>query len=252
MLWALLLLAGTAFCQEPALNPRTTSADVVAGAKAFRSHCAECHGYKGEGGRGPNLTTGIFFHGTTDADLFRNVSNGIPGTAMPGFFSPTDLIWQTIAYVRSLGATGSVKPPSGNATRGRQLFRTNGCLTCHLVRGEGGVQGPDLSVIGSQRSVEHLREAILDPSAKVAPEYRVVKVTVQAGAQYSGFLMNEDTHTVQLLDFAKGLKSLARRDIRQFDIDNSSVMPSLKGRLRDDEVNDLLTYLWSLQRGRSE
>ena len=250
---ALLLIAGVAFCQQPAVkNPHTAPADIAAGAKAFRSHCAECHGYKGEGGRGPNLTTGVFFHGSTDADLFRNISDGIPGTAMPGFFSPVDQIWQTVAYVRSLSQTGSLKPPPGNAARGRQLFRSTGCLTCHLVRGEGGIQGPDLSVIGSQRSVEHLKEAILDPTAKIDREYRVAKITARDGAQYSGLLMNEDTYTVQLLDFSKGLKSVSRRDISQLKMEESSSMPSFKGRLSSAQLDDLVAYLWSLQRRSTE
>ena len=48
-------------------NPHTTAADVAAGAKIFRLHCAECHGLHGEGGRGPNLTTGVYYHGAADA-----------------------------------------------------------------------------------------------------------------------------------------------------------------------------------------
>ena len=50
-------------------NPLTSPADVAAGAKTFRSHCAPCHGLHGEGGRGPNLASGVFFHGGTDLDL---------------------------------------------------------------------------------------------------------------------------------------------------------------------------------------
>ena len=171
---------------------------------------------------------------------------------MPGFFSPVDQIWQTVAYVRSLSQTGSLKPPPGNAARGRQLFRSTGCLTCHLVRGEGGIQGPDLSVIGSQRSVEHLKEAILDPTAKINREYRVAKVTARDGSQYSGLLMNEDTYTVQLLDFSKGLKSGSRRDISQLKMEESSSMPSFQGRLSSAQLDDLVAYLWSLQRRSTE
>src|SRR5438094_10603918 len=37
--------------------------DVKFGAKIFHSHCAECHGPKGEGGRGPDLTRGRYRHG---------------------------------------------------------------------------------------------------------------------------------------------------------------------------------------------
>jgi hypothetical protein len=90
----IMLLATTATCQET---------DVAMGAKIFHSHCAECHGLKGEAGRGPNLTTGQFYHGSTDADLMRNISDGIPGTAMPGvFFSPIQ-VSQLIAYIRETG-----------------------------------------------------------------------------------------------------------------------------------------------------
>ena len=67
-------------------NPRTSPADVAAGAKTFRSHCGSCHGVNGEGGRGPNLTSGVFFHGSSDLDLLNNISDGIQGTEMPGLF----------------------------------------------------------------------------------------------------------------------------------------------------------------------
>ena len=33
-------------------NPLTSPADVAAGAKTFRSHCAPCHGLNGEGAHG--------------------------------------------------------------------------------------------------------------------------------------------------------------------------------------------------------
>lgn len=238
-------------------NPRTAAADVAAGAKAFRSHCAECHGVQGEGGRGPSLTSGVFFHGSTDADLFRNISGGIPGTAMPSFFFPADGIWQVVAYVRSLARTGSAERPPGDAARGAALFRQKQCSNCHLVRGEGGVQGPDLTVIGSQRSVEHLRQSILDPGAQVSREYWVARITLESGASYTGFLRNEDTHTVQMLDFSRGLVSLSKQEFRKFEVDKSSIMPSYRGQLSGQELNDLLAYLWSLQReprreGRSE
>ena len=248
MRFVLALLIVTSASGQLTTNPHTTPADLAAGAKIFRSHCAECHGLRGEGGRGPNLRTGVFFHGNTDADIFGNITDGIVGTAMPGVFFSPDQVWQVVAYVRSLPQGGSASRPPGDFARGEQLFREKGCLGCHLARGEGGVRGPDLSVIGSQRSVEHLRQAILDPNAQVLREYWVAKITLENGATYSGFLMNEDTHTVQILDFAKGLTTLSKHDFRKFDIDKSSVMPSYQGRLSESEVNDLVAYLWSLKR----
>ena len=243
-----ILFAAVALSQETAVNPRTTPADIAAGAKIFRSHCAECHGRAGEGDRGPKLTTGVFFHGPTDADLFANITNGIPGTAMPAVFFSQDQLWQIVAYVRSLSQTRNAAQPAGDPAHGKTLFRERACIGCHLVRGEGGVRGPDLSVIGSQRSVEHLRQAILDPNAQVPHEYWVAKITHENGTEYSGFLINEDSYAVQVLDFSRGLLSLAKHDFRKFDIDKSSMMPSYKERLSASEVDDLVSYLWSLQR----
>ena len=225
--------------------------DAAAGAKIFRSHCAECHGLKGEGGRGPNLRTGVFFHGSSAADIERNITDGIPGTAMPGvFFSPVQ-VSHLVAYVQSLSQSGGASQPTGDAAHGAKLFREKGCIGCHLARGEGGAKGPDLSTIGSQRSVEHLRQAILDPDAVVLRQYWVAKVTLENGATYSGFLLNEDTHTIQILDFSKGLTSLSKHDFSKFDIDKHSIMPSYQSRLKENEVNDLVAYLWSLKIERS-
>ena len=244
----LLIVAVASGQQGEVRNPHTSPADVAAGAKIFRAHCAECHGLGGEGDRAPKLTTGIFFHGKTDADLLRNISDGIPGTAMPSVFFSPDQVWQIVAYVRSLSRASSAGRPSGDPARGAKLFRDQQCLGCHLVRGEGGAQGPDLSLIGSQRSVDHLRQAILNPNGTVLREYWVAKITHENGATYSGFIMNEDTHIVQILDFSRGLQSLAKRDFRKFEIDKSSIMPSYQGKLSQDEVTDLVAYLWSLQR----
>lgn len=219
----------------------------AAGAKIFRSHCGECHGVRGEGGRGPTLASGVFYHGSTDADLIANISDGIAGTAMPGiFFSPVQ-VRQIVAYVRSLAERGA-QPPAGDAARGEKLFGERGCGGCHLARGRGGARGPDLTVIGSQRSTEHLRESILDPNAKVPAEYWVANITLENGESYSGFLRTEGAYTVEILDFSKGLRSLATRDFRRFRIEKTSIMPSYKDRLSEGEVDDLVSYLWSLKR----
>ena len=118
-----LLLLAAAALQAQVRNPRTTPADAAAGGKIFRSHCADCHGLKGEGGKGPNLSSGVYYHGSSDASLFRNITDGIPGTAMPGQFFSADQIWQVVAHLRALARTGSHSAPKGDPQRGLALFR---------------------------------------------------------------------------------------------------------------------------------
>ena len=67
--------------------------------------CYACHGSKAEGMVGPNLTDAEWKHGSTDAELFKIVKEGIaPFDGMKplaGRLSDTE-IWQVIHYVRSL------------------------------------------------------------------------------------------------------------------------------------------------------
>ena len=246
----LIVLAAAGLTPAQSLNSHDTPAARAAGEKIFRSHCASCHGLKGAGGSGPNLTSGIFYHGGTDADLYRNISEGIPGTAMPDQFFSSAQVWQIVAYVRSLSASPVRPKLTGNAAHGAQLFQEKGCAGCHLVKGDGGVRGPDLSVIGSQRSVGHLRESITDPDAKVEPEYWVAKIVMKDGTNRSGFILNQDSYSVQLLEFSGGLQLVPRSDFSDFGVDRSSIMPSYKGKLSDAELDDLVAFLASLERPR--
>lgn len=227
-------------------NPYTSPADVAAGAKTFRSHCAACHGLNGQGGRGPNLTTGVFYHGATDSGLLNTISNGVPGTEMPGLFYSPDRVWQVVAYIRSINRS-DLSGQAGDPGPGAKLFQTLGCNGCHRVRGEGGRLGPDLSTIGMTRSPKHLREAILDPNADVREGYWIVNATSKDGKQISGFLMNEDTYSLQLLDFEERLRSIPKDTLTSFKVDKTSKMPSYKGKISEQDLDQLVSYLSSLR-----
>jgi putative heme-binding domain-containing protein len=239
---ALLFSSGVLAAQQAKQNPHTTAADVAAGAKTFRSHCAPCHGYDAEGGRGPNLAAGQFYHGSTDADLLNNISNGIPGTEMPGLFYSEDRVWQVIAYLRSLSA--HTEKPTGDKKAGAVLFRSQGCVQCHRVAGTGGGLGPDLSGIGAARSLSNLRASILDPDADVPPRYWMVRFQDPSGKQVKGFLLNEDTYTVQLLTMDEQLLSREKSEVKDYQVDKHSAMPSYRS-LTAGQISDLVAYLWA-------
>jgi putative heme-binding domain-containing protein len=228
-------------------SPRMTSSDIAAGAKTFRSHCAECHGLKGEGGRGPSLANGVFYHGSSDAELLRNISEGIPGSEMPGLFYSQDRVWQVIAYVRSLNQPTKA---AGDLANGKRVFGSAGCGQCHRIQGNGGRMGPDLTSIGKIRSANHIREAIVDPGADVRQRYWVTDLVTDDGKSMSGFLLNEDTWSVQFIDFSGELQSQAKSGLKSYKVDKISKMPSYKDRLSQKELDDLVAYLSSLRPGK--
>jgi putative heme-binding domain-containing protein len=130
---------------------------------------------------------------------------------------------------------------------GEALFKRERCAECHRIDGVGGRLGPDLSSIGKTRSVEHLRQSILEPNADVRQRYYVVSITDTSGKTSEGFLMNEDTYTIQFIDPSGQLYSLEKANLKSFRIDRVSKMPSYHGKLSHDEVDGLVAYLSSLR-----
>lgn len=54
------------------------------------------------------------------------------------------------------------------AASGSSLFRSEGCIACHTISGQGGSVGPDLTHVGSRRSLSWLKTQITNPSAHFA------------------------------------------------------------------------------------
>src|SRR5881397_4190455 len=208
---ALVLMSTAAHTRQAGSQSPDGSDAAKAGEFEFRINCAFCHGLGARGGgRGPDLTRARKRHANSDAELFRVISNGIPGTAMPangtngqGVGMTDEEIWQIITYLRSI----EVKAPSqpiGNAVDGKQLFYGDAnCSLCHMFEGKGGRVGPDLAGAGASRTVEALIESVRNPSQKLAwglteptkefaQEYETVTVVMPDGKQIKGVALNED------------------------------------------------------------
>jgi len=223
--------------------------DSTAGEPLFRLHCAECHGMDGEGGRGPDLRRGVYQHGSSDEALYRTISKGVAGTPMPATSISDAQLWQIVRYIRGVAGSVRVTVP-GNPAAGAKLFDgKGGCTKCHMIRGEGGRLGPDLTYIGSQRSPTHLRASILRPDEEISPAYWSVEASDQDGKVYSGIRLNEDTYSIQFIDLDENLHAIAKQNLRTLTVDKKkSRMPGYGEMLSAAELDDLVAYLYSLQR----
>jgi cytochrome c oxidase cbb3-type subunit III len=247
---ALLLLtpafgAGT----EGKVKLPTSRADLLAGKKLFEVQCAVCHGPNGEGARGPSLSRPKLSHAPDDSALLKVLAYGIRGTEMPGVGAMSEReTLQTAAYVRSLGKV-VFKPAPGDPVHGAEIYRGKGnCKGCHSIHGEGGVAGPDLSVIGDSRSAPYLRESIVNPGAAVPEGYLLVTVVPNSGQPVTGARLNEDSFSIQIRDSQGSAFSFWKKDVAKIDRQRGkSPMPSYQGQLTDTELTDLTAYLASLK-----
>ena len=244
---------------ETARNPFAGDAKAVTqGAVLFREDCVFCHGVAARGGmRGPDLTTGAWNRGGSDADLAGTIRNGVPGTAMPPNNLPDDEIWQIVTYLRTLEQPQAAV--AGDRQRGETLFfGSQRCSTCHIVNGRGGALGPELSTVGSARSRTYLVDSIRRPAAQLTPnrivgdsvslKYDTVTAVTSDGRTIVGVPMNEDTFTVQLMDRGEHIYSLDKKSLKSFRHDDRSLMPAYDTAwLNDGDLNDLVAYLQSLR-----
>jgi rhodanese-related sulfurtransferase/mono/diheme cytochrome c family protein len=77
--------------------------DPISGAEQYKTHCAECHGERGEGGSGTALANPVFLATASDAFIRHTVANGRDGTPMLAFterLSETQ-IDDVVAFLRS-------------------------------------------------------------------------------------------------------------------------------------------------------
>jgi len=263
---SLMLMAPSTLADE-VRNPFSGDAKAAkAGEYEFRINCAFCHGLGARGGgRGPDLTRAHKRHGDSDGDLFQNISQGIPGTVMPangtngqGVGMTDDEIWQIIAYLRSIQVQAPAKPV-GNAAHGKELFYGDAnCSSCHMVEGSGGRLGPDLSAVGTARTVESLVESVRTPSKRLAwgltestkefaQEYQTVTVVTPDRHEIKGVTLNEDQFSLQMMDTAEHIHLFEKDKLLSIQKSRDSLMPVYNPTiLTDQDLDDIVAFLISV------
>lgn len=87
------------------------------------------------------------------------------------------------------------------------------------------------------------------PNDDVRRRYWVV--TENGGESSMGFALNEDRHSLQLLELEGRLRSFDKTKLESIDWSKSSLMQSYDGVFKESELDDLLAYLVSLRPGRT-
>lgn len=90
---------------------------IQVGAAAFAAKCASCHGDKGQGLVGPNLTDKAWIHGSAPEQIFAVVAKGVLDKGMPPWegILKEDELQGVVAFIYSIKGTNpdGGKPPQG-------------------------------------------------------------------------------------------------------------------------------------------
>jgi len=218
---------------------------IAAGQKLFLASCAGCHGPTGDGGRGPNLRERGAWHPLEDDTMFTIIQKGLAGADMPPLDRPEGELWQIVAFDRSLTAPAIDTDVPGDPKAGGQVFWTKGnCSNCHMIGGKGGFLGPDLTNVGALRSVNDIRNSIVDPSERGVTEYQPVKITFRKGGTLEGICRNRTNYAMQVIDRAGKIHRVDMGEVEAIVFRKTSMMPAnYKTRLTAEEMTDLVAFL---------
>jgi putative heme-binding domain-containing protein len=137
----------------------------------------------------------------------------------------------------------------GSVVDGRNIFQYNStvqCVRCHIVGGEGTNVGPNLKGVASRLTREQLLQALIEPSARIAPGYGTINFVLTDGQEVSGSIISETADEIQLkTNDAEPLRiKVSRVKSRE---NMPSGMPPMGSLMSKREIRDMVEYLSSLK-----
>ncbi len=136
-----------------------------------------------------------------------------------------------------------------NFEQGKAMFAASLCRTCHQMRGEGGVAGPDLTQLGNRFSSKDMLEAIISPNKTISDQYGSTVFYLKTGGSILGRLIRQDNakyYIAQNPFDMQTVREIPKKDVARTRV--SEVSPMLGGMingLNPDELRDLMAYLKS-------
>lgn len=113
---------------ETSVTVLTDAPSISAGETIYKQNCVACHGDKGQGGVGPNLTDEYWLHGGGIKDIFKVITYGVEAKGMRSWKSdimPGD-IQKVASFIKTLKGTN---PPGGKAPQGEVYKEEAGATT---------------------------------------------------------------------------------------------------------------------------
>jgi putative heme-binding domain-containing protein len=153
--------------------------------------------------------------------------------------------WNLEDALKAVSQDGSPR----NFDQGKAMFAASLCRTCHQMRGEGGVAGPDLTQLGNRFSDKDMLEAIIHPNKTISDQYGSTVFYLKAGGSILGRLIRQDNEKYYISQNPfdpQTVREVLKKNVLRTRV--SEVSPMLGGMinaLNAEELKDLMAYLKS-------
>lgn len=132
----------------------------------------------------------------------------------------------------------------GSVAEGAKVFR-RACAQCHRVAGAGHEVGPDITDVRN-RSRSAILFDILDPNAKVEPQFTAYTVVTTDGRVFSGLMSSDSADAIVLKMAENRQETIARAEIEEIRASKVSLMPEgIEKDVTVQNMADLLEFLKS-------
>ena len=126
-------------------------------------------------------------------------------------------------------------------SNGRALYNRT-CAACHVLYGEGGKIGPDIT--GSdRRNLDYVLDNVLDPNGAIGKDYQFTTIHLKDGRVVAGMVAAENNSSLTVQTVTERIV-LSKEDVVARNVLPISMMPEgLFSNLKKDELRDLVAYL---------
>ena len=134
---------------------------------------------------------------------------------------------------------------AGDPVKGKAVVAL--CQSCHMINGQGGLIGPNLSGAGAM-GMEAVIRNIIDPNAAIEAAYRIFQVKLKAGEVIEAFYVSEDATAYVIRQAGGADRRIPKAEVASAKYLRRSLMPEgLLDGFTDEQVTDLFATLKTLK-----
>lgn len=187
--------------------------------------------------------------GKLSPEIQLELSEAIDSTGSEALQNRYAQISAALAPDDSLAAAYNGVLAGGDVNKGRNIFfrdQTAQCMRCHSFNDYGGNAGPRLNGVAARLTNEQLLQALIEPSARIAPGYGIVSLELQNGKDIAGILQQDKENAIVLKVGDRPDTVIMKEHIARQSTAPSS-MPPMRYLLTKRQIRDLMSFLTTLK-----